>query len=98
MSLPFCLAGGEHVHDQVGTRAGNRQGMPLRFQELQVLAELLRERQMTTAELFAFTTSRCLSLASSLPQHHTAALRPDVPQPQSGWTSANPTASAWRRN
>jgi ATP-dependent DNA helicase RecG len=31
----------------------NRQGAPLRVQELQVLAELLRERQMTTAELAA---------------------------------------------
>jgi ATP-dependent DNA helicase RecG len=31
----------------------NRQGAPLRLQELQVLAELLRERQMTTAELAA---------------------------------------------
>jgi ATP-dependent DNA helicase RecG len=31
----------------------NQQGMPLRLQELQVLAELLRERQMTTAELAA---------------------------------------------
>jgi ATP-dependent DNA helicase RecG len=29
----------------------NQQGTPLRLQELQVLAELLRERQMTTAEL-----------------------------------------------
>jgi ATP-dependent DNA helicase RecG len=31
----------------------NQQGMPLRLEELQVLAELLRERQMTTAELAA---------------------------------------------
>lgn len=31
----------------------NQQGAPLRVQELQVLAELLRERQMTTAELAA---------------------------------------------
>jgi ATP-dependent DNA helicase RecG len=31
----------------------NQQGAPLRLQELQVLAELLRERQMTTTELAA---------------------------------------------